>query len=227
MAAPAEVAPPEEMPPEEPRREPEKEPANPDRKPWLERAGVVVVFSLVSAFVGSALGTTDLVFQLFPGLRPDPRERAEAVVTVLTVDESVTQRAHFRRLGGPPAGCKREQLGRRGNVYYVRVDVAGFRRDTVGVKWFTYEVGGRRAASVRSNRLETTAFQARASINRQVAQIWVPWPLRAGDFFVRFELYAGGALRAFADTKPFSVPPPLPGQYDGPWCKLLKAVPAG
>jgi len=206
-------------------RKGEQEPR--ESKPWLERVGIVAVATVLSAFVGAALGSTDLVFTVFPGLRPDPRERAEATVMGLTVDEGVTQRAYFRRLGGPPSKCHPGELGRRGSVFYIRVDVFGFKRSGVGLKWFTYENGGQRVQSVRSNELETTVFQPRAPVNRQVAQIWVPWPLRAGDFFVRFELYAGGALRAFTDTKPFSVPPPLPGQYGGPWCKLLKPLPAG
>ena len=134
----------------------------------------------------------------------------------------MSQLAFFRQTGEVPATCTPEQLSRRGNVFYLDVDAAGFKRSSIGIRWFTYDAGNsQRVRGVRSNNLETTVFEPSAPINRQIARVWVPWPRTAGEYYVRFELYSSGVLRAFTDSKRFGVPPPRPSDWKGAWCKPL------
>ena len=190
-----------------------------DSKRVMGAKASLALVGAVFAVLGS--GVT-LLFTLIPGCRPESLERADASVQALAIDTNVHQREYYRRLGEVPAACTAEQLQRSGNVVYLQADAAGFRRSEVGLRWYTYDAQNRRRIpGVRSNNRETTVFRPRADVNRQVAQVWVPTPLQGGRYFVRFELYGGGVLRAFIDTKPFDVAPPLPDAYKGPWCKPL------
>ena len=179
--------------------------------------------TLAGAVAAAAISLTTLLFTLFPEWRPDPRERSDATVGVLALDNNVTHREFFERVGKqPPSGCRHEQLERDGNVVYIQVDIAGFKSSTIRLRWFTYDAGnGRRLADLRSDNRETTVFQPRAPINRQVAAVWVPTalPLDDSSYFIRFELYSADVLRAFVDTPIFDVPARLPDDYTGSWCK--------
>jgi hypothetical protein len=162
------------------------------------------------------------LWTVYPGLVPEHSERKEASIRNDAIDEKVTQRQYFQRIGSVPPRCKPKELTRRGNVFYIRVQASGFKRSEIGIRWFTYDAGNhQRLQGVRSSNRETTVFTPGVSINRQIAQVWVPWPLKSGDFYVRFELYSRDVLRAFADSYTFSVPPPRPDSHRGSWCKPL------
>ena len=180
---------------------------------------VPAALGFIALAVGVFSAVVAAVFTTFPELRPDPRERAEAEIANLAVDESVTQREFFERLGQVPDECTEQQLQRSGTVFYLRVDAAGFKRSEIGIRWFTYDNGNnQRVPGLSSSESQTTIFEPSAPINRQIAQVWVPWPEPGGEFSVRFELYSRGVLRALVDSLPFGVPPPLPRVPRGPWC---------
>jgi hypothetical protein len=119
-----------------------------------------------------------------------------------------------------PEACTEQQLERSGTVFYLRVDAAGFKRSNVAIRWDTYDVGNKqRVHGLSSTEREATIFEPSAPINRQIAQVWVPWPERGGNYFVRFALESGRVLRALVDSRNFGVPPPLPLEARGPWCE--------
>ena len=87
---------------------------------------------------------------------------------------------------------------------------------------FTYDAGNhQRLQGLRSSNPETTVFRPSAPINRRIAEVWVPWAKNGTAFFVRFEFYSGAVLRAFADSRDFSIPARLAGETRGPWCRPL------
>jgi hypothetical protein len=180
---------------------------------------------LVGALAAAAISFTTLLFTLFPEWRPDPRERSDATISFLALDRNVTQKQFFKRVGGgPPAGCTKKQLTRSGIVVYIQVDIAGFKSSSIRLRWFTYNAGNhRREPGLGSNDQETTVFQPRAPINRQIAVVWVPTALPPIDsesrYFVRFELYSASVLRALADTTAFPVVR-FGDEYTGGWCRL-------
>jgi hypothetical protein len=180
------------------------------------------VVTLVGAAAAAVLSITTFLFTLHPEWVPDPRQRSDAEIEVLALDLNVTQREFFERMDWTvPAACTDEQLSRYGNVVYIQVDIAGFKSDSIGLRWFTYDAGnGERVDRYHSSDRETTVFQPRAPINRQVARVWVPTALPNVDssYFVRFELYSENVLRAFVDTDDFDVPAGLPDEYRGAWC---------
>ena len=194
-----------------------------------ERGGgrhVTAVVTLIGVAVAAALSLTTFLFTLFPEWRPDPRERSDATVRALALDKNVTQGEYFDRVGARESDyseCTREQLSSYGNVVYFQTETAGFKRNEIVVRWFTYDADNRRRIlSLSSNSEETKVFKPRAPIERQIAEVWVPTDLPDHDtkYFIRFELYSGSVLRAFADTQTFPVPARHPGQHRVPLCKL-------
>jgi hypothetical protein len=200
---------------------PERATPRTDARPSLLQR-IPAALGFIALAVGVFSAVVAALFTTFPGLRPDPRERAEATITNLAVDEDVSQRQFFQRIGTVPGVCTKQQLDRKGTAFYLRVDASGFKRSEVDIKWFTYDIGNRqRVDSLSSTYREKTVFKPSAPINRQIAQVWVPWPAKVGgEYSVRFELYSGDVLRAFVDSRQFRVPPPLEGARK-PWCKPL------
>jgi len=183
------------------------------------------IVTLAGAVAAAAISLTTLLFTLFPEWRPDPRERSDATISFLALDRNVTQREFFNRVrGDAPAACTEKQLTRSGIVVYIQVDIAGFKSSSIRLRWFTYNAGNhRREPGLGSNDQETTVFQPRAPINRQIAVVWVPTALPPIDlmssYFVRFELYSANVLRAVADTTSFPVVR-IGDEYTGGWCRL-------
>jgi hypothetical protein len=186
------------------------------------RARTTALVTLAGAVIAAALSFTTFLFTIFPEWRPDPRERSDASITVLALDRNVSHGEYFRRVDRKVT-CTVAQLSRDGNVVYLQVDAAGFKSSSIELRWFTYNAGnGRRLRNddLRSSDDETTVFEPRAPINRQVAAVWVPTALPDADtsYFIRFELYSKDVLRAFVDTTPFSVPARLPGEVAPDLC---------
>jgi hypothetical protein len=178
---------------------------------------VTAVVTLIGVAVAAALSLTTFLFTLFPEWRPDPRERSDATVQALALDKNVTQEEYFKRIGLPKseyAKCTPQQLAVSGNVVYFQAQTAGFKRSEILVRWFTYDADNkRRIQAGRSDSEKTKVFKPRAPIDRQIAEVWIPTdqPEDQTKYFIRFELYSGSVLRAFDDTKKFTVPPRHPG----------------
>jgi hypothetical protein len=117
-----------------------------------------VGYALAASVLALVASVTSVVFTLWPGLKPDPRERLGADVSVFDVEPSVTygawlqrtsateeevrrrQDRYIRRAGLPgeradPA-TRRGLLNVKGNVAYVRVTIEGFKRRSVVISSF-------------------------------------------------------------------------------------------
>jgi hypothetical protein len=173
----------------------------------IRRVRLTAVFGLASALLALATGGVTLLFDLRPDLKPDPKEKVGASITIRALEENVQQRQFFKRTGvSIKAGCAPEQLARLGTIVYVETDIEGFKREETSLRWFTYDArNDTRVPYQRSRASEATLFKPGAPINQQIAQVWVPTPLTRGEYYIRFELYNAGVLLAFVDTEPFSV----------------------
>jgi len=183
-----------------------------ERRRWRFPAAPVV--TLIGAVLAAGISSTTLVYTLWPGLKPDPKEKVGAEIRSLAVDREVSRGEYLCRIGRNPKG--RSRLDEMGNVYYIRAEIEGFKRSSVDLKWFTYDalndmrLPGPR---LRSSTDETSIFHPQAPINTQIAQVWVPTPERTGHSYVRFELYAKSVLLAFVDSRPFETRPGLPSRH--------------
>jgi hypothetical protein len=199
----------------------ETEPEEPPEPPRRRSFSTAALVTLIGAMLAAGLSATSLVYQIWPGLKPDPKEKVGATIENLALDRNVTRAEFFARSGLP--ATPGEDPNANGNVFYIRAEVEGFKRSEVRFRWFTYDAYvSTRLKGLRSNDLETPVFKPQAPINTQIAQVWVPNPKRSGKFFVRFELWAGNVLLAFADSKRFetiNIPdlgPALGGGAGGP-----------
>jgi hypothetical protein len=178
------------------------------------RISVTALVALVGALLAAAISGTTLTFALVPGLKPDPKEKVGADLAVLALDKNVDYREYKQRPGrhidvdASP--------NHPGNVFYLRAHIEGFKRESVRLKWFTYDPNGERRAGSRKEATEQSIFEPDAPINTQVAQIWVrepggfdqygEWDSDADNgYFVRFELYTGDVLLGFKDSSKFNV----------------------
>lgn len=171
-------------------------------EPRKSRLQTTALVTLVGAILAASISGANLVFELWPGLKPDPKEKVGGKIENVAHDLNVPFGGFLARTGQqPPAGADLTEVG---NVYYIRASTEGFKRETVRLKWFTYKTDNNsrlpgQSASVKAERL----FKPQAPIDSQIAQVWVSTPSKEGSFFVRFELYSGDVLLAFVDSMPF------------------------
>jgi hypothetical protein len=164
--------------------------------------------TLIGAVLAAVISATTLVFNLWPGLKPDPKEKVGAALSTVALDKNVTRAQYLQREGiTAKPGDKLSQIG---NVFYVKAEIEGFKRSSLHLSWFTYNADNSNRClerNLRSSAPAETIFNPQAPINTQVAEVWVPNPDFKGRFFVRFELYTGRVLLNFTNSHPYNVQP--------------------
>jgi hypothetical protein len=166
------------------------------------RIGVAAVVTLVGAVLAAAISGTALVFDIWPSLKPDPKERVGAELQSLARDINVSRGEYLGRVGRVATGD--ENPKEIGNVYYIRAEIEGFKRSTLRLRWFTYNADNQtRLPRLRASDREEPVFKPQAPLNAQIAQVWVPTPSHEGKYFVRFELYSKNVLLQIVDSKRF------------------------
>jgi hypothetical protein len=146
------------------------------------RLSTTALVTLVGALLAASISGTNLVFELWPGLKPDPKQKVGGKVANLALDINVPFGAFLVRSGQqPPADANLKEVG---NVFYVRADTEGFKRETVRLKWFTYRAGNdERLPGLRASAKAERLFKPQAPIDTQIAQVWVPTPLDRRKLF--------------------------------------------
>jgi len=177
------------------------------------------------ALLALASSTVAIVFELWPGLKPDPRTTLGAEVSIFAVDPGVTEGDFLRRTTlsavdferrktawlrascGDQATTKacRRVLQIPGEEVYVRTTVEGFKRRSIALRVSIYDaVTHQRERGVSD--VDVTRLRLQAPTDTAVVPIWVLCPQdRTRTYFVRVELYHSGddVLLAVADSKPF------------------------
>jgi hypothetical protein len=188
----------------------EHAPTKSRRLSGLAWTALVAIVALTSSLI-------TLIFELWPGLRPDPRTTLGADVSVFAIDPGVTYGAYLQRLSFSPsdfdgrlaAACgQSRRCGRlklRGEEVYVRTIVDGFKRRSISMRLSLYNaathtrVQGASDVDVANERLSSPS-------DRAVVPVWLICPPDAsGRYFVRVELYHRGddVLLAVGDSTPF------------------------
>jgi hypothetical protein len=164
--------------------------------------------TLIGAVLAAVISATTLVFNLWPGLKPDPKEKVGADLSTVAFDQNVTLGQYLKREGVPAKLEPGEKPGDMGNVFYVKAQIEGFKRSSLHLAWFTYNADNRYRClepKLRSSAPAEVIFNPEAPINTQVAEVWVPTPDLTGNFFVRFQLYTGQVLLNFTDSHTYRV----------------------
>jgi hypothetical protein len=192
-------------------------PDAPDRpKPERPPAQKKLTLTAITALVALATAGVGLVFDLWPGLRPDPRSEFQADVRVLTVEPDVSYADFLRRtLSGDDLQravreANEEQifLHDPGFLVYVETTLRGFKRRSTRLRSSVYDAETNRRFSVKDL---TDVFGAvetgEAPSDRSVQRLWIqPLPDPASDYFVRIEVYTEDeeTLLAIGDSERFA-----------------------
>jgi hypothetical protein len=177
-------------------------------------------FAWTAIVAATALGSSlvALVFELWPGLKPDPRTKLGADVSVFAVDPRVSYGAFLQRLSfsdadlrsrisaacGTPKPCGRLNLP--GEEAYVQTTVEGFKRRSVALRLSLYNAASQTRVAGASD-VDVAKERLAAPSDQSVIPVWIVCPpKRGGRYFIRVELYHSGdhVLLAVADSRRFS-----------------------
>jgi len=161
--------------------------------------------ALATAAVALAVSIPTGLYTVKPAWSPEKKEKVGAKLKLLTFDPNVSLREYLTR--APHTVSEGANLDKNGNVFYLRAAVEGFKREELRVRWFTYEKTNKlRIAKLSKRAPLEDYFRPQASVNTQIAQIWVPTSETSGSYFVRFELYTKDhVLLAYVDSTAFRV----------------------
>lgn len=184
-------------------------------------AFVVAAIALVSSAIG-------LVFDVSPGLRPDPREKLGAAVSVLAAEPGVPLGEWLDRGTESEGELKRKreqtlrnfrvprtappeevdaQLRIQGTAFFVQTLVEGLKRDDVELRWTLYDHGTKRRFEPTEDEWHdqpTVQLRQSTPTDRAVVLAWIPDNGSPDRVFARFEIRdEDGATLAMADSRPF------------------------
>ncbi len=179
----------------------------PNQQGRRRRLGPGVLTALTAA-LALASGVTALLFDLVPALKPDPRERLGAAVSIFDVEPRVSYGEWLRRTD------QWERLRREGRdagrlpgkLVYVETRIEGFKRRSASLRWSVYRARTRiRLASPAFRNQHAVDVRLDAPTDRSLQEVWIPdLPSLRGPFFVRVELRdRNKVLLAVADSKRF------------------------
>lgn len=186
------------------------------RRPRRRRFSTALTVTALTAGVALLSGGIGLVFDLWPGLRPDPHTERSSSERIVAVDRYVSRLDYLRRRYPDPRAFQRAKahelslaagqsagLKIKGELVYIQVAIHGFKGGHVTLQRSVYdEVSRQRVVPARTESLWTGA----APSDQWIAEMWlgpVVGPRR--KFFVRAEIRDDqGVLLAIADSRPFS-----------------------
>jgi hypothetical protein len=184
--------------------------ANTRRLSGLAWTALVAVVALTSSVI-------TLIFELWPGLKPDPRTNLGADVAIFAIDPGVTYGGYLERLSFTPAdrrarlkaacGASRRcgRLKLHGEEVYVRTTVDGFKRRSISMRLSLYNAGTHTRVEGASD-VDVAKERLSSPSDRAVVPVWLICPPGASRrYFVRVELYHRGddVLLAVGDSRVF------------------------
>ncbi|MEA2191551.1 MAG: hypothetical protein QOI73_1672 [Solirubrobacteraceae bacterium] len=195
------------MTPTEPAPKADAPAAGKGRRRW-----VVVpkrVWATFLAVVAAGPASVGLVFTLFPDTKPDPGNLVTAEIRTAQIDPSVSLGDYILDIR---EGSTSPNLAKRlGTVVYLSISVEGRKHHDLALFQRLYDAkthvrvpvaGGDARQAVPSS-----WFHPETPNDHWVTPIWIdPATPPSRRVFVRFELYNGASMLAFADSRPFSFP---------------------
>jgi hypothetical protein len=161
---------------------------------------------VVAALLGLVTGASALVFQLAPGLKPDPRDRVGADVSIFALEPGVTIGDWITR--GFPASERRRlsetypDRAAIGELLYVRTAVDGHKHREVNLRFAVFDATTQRMIPPR--RIDAPPIEPlplSAPNERSVQLVWVPdLSQEDRDLFLRVELWDEAGMLAVVDS---------------------------
>ncbi len=175
---------------------------------------------MVVVIITVATSALALCYQLWPELRPDPRESLGAQMKVVAVEPFVSREDWIERTSADKAeehvrrrtylndalstSDERRVMAERGTVIYVRVTIEGFKGRDATLRWSMYSASSGRRVSLRTlHDVPASDVDLQAPTERFVVQVWVPPLHKPARLFVRVDLVREGTILAVADSPAF------------------------
>jgi hypothetical protein len=155
----------------------------------------------VTAVVALAAASFALVFDLWPGLRPDPEVQLNATLTPLGLETKVWKSDFLQRTGE-----KRQPPGtpnRYGDLVFLQVETKGLKGYESQLRWYLYRAPQMTRLPAPQQPEDNVHLVSGTTSDRYVIPVWVQAPTEKGRYLVRFELTARGVLLAIADSPTF------------------------
>lgn len=181
----------------------------------------------MTAGVTVAASVANLVFVLFPDLKPTDPALVDVRMKVRTANLRVPARDYAAGPGGPDT-CYREPIDRPesptlGHVVYLQAVLEGLEDKELFVRCAVY--GARTKQEIRESSPEfkppdsgALSWKPNSGTDRELAKVWISVPTRADQrYFARFEIYERESngdftLLDFADSARLPAVVPEKGQ---------------
>jgi hypothetical protein len=158
---------------------------------------------VATALLALATGAVALLFQLAPWLKPDPRDRVGADVSIFALEPDVALGDWIERAVPPDeqAELARQYPNRSalGEMLYVRTAVDGHKHRDVSLRYAIYHAEDDTRAVVDAPPGPTRMHLSSPS-ERSVQALWVPDLSFEPNLFIRVELWDDEGMLAVADS---------------------------
>jgi hypothetical protein len=161
---------------------------------------------VATAVLALATGAVALLFQLAPWLKPDPRDRVGADVSIFALEPRVTLGDWVKRAFplDEQAELARQNPNRSapGEMLYVRTTVDGHKHRDVSLRYAIYHADDHARVDPESiDAPPPEPFDLSSPSERSVQALWVPdLSLEPDALFIRVELWDDEGMLAVADS---------------------------
>jgi hypothetical protein len=161
---------------------------------------------VATAVLALATGAVALLFQLAPWLKPDPRDRVGADVSIFALEPRVALGDWIERAFPPDeqAELARQYPDRSapGEMLYVRTAVDGHKHRDVSIRYAIYHAANHTRVDPQSvDAPPLRPFDLSSPSERSVQALWVPDLSYEPDaLFIRVELWDDEGMLAIADS---------------------------
>lgn len=160
---------------------------------------------VATAVLALATGAVALLFQLAPFLKPDPRDRVGADVSIFALEPNVELGEWIKRAFPPDeqgeAGREYPDRGAQGEMLYVRTAVDGHKHRDVRLRYAIYYAADEtRVPPEDIDAPPLRPFDLSSPSERSVQALWVPDLSGEPALFIRVELWDDEGMLAVADS---------------------------
>jgi hypothetical protein len=143
---------------------------------------------LAAALIGALAGAVAVV-DWASGLGGEPPPQIDAhIVRVTSRDVAEPLRQYLAETSQPSHGYSRLQLEQRGYTFNFSVRIIGQRGKKFPVRWTLYRRDPETRLEGRAYNQVAGDMRPSSSDHASTWPVWIPYPPRAGTYFVRFTL---------------------------------------
>jgi hypothetical protein len=147
--------------------------------------------------LAAVASTAGVVYQIWP------QHHFRATMSVREIKLDVSRKDYLLDVGADPPYSRKQGSGAR---FLLRAQVEGVDRSKLRLVSYMYASASDQPV-LHWVEPDAEIFSPGAAISNQFGRAWVPFPDSPGDYYGRFELYAGDALIAYANSGTFSLRP--------------------